>query len=360
MTVIGVAGCTALIVAAMGLHRSINDVVDIQFGEIFTNDTVIALDEDKENLDSLKRKIYSDSRFDTVALCRQNLAEVMTGWGYFTDDTYIVVPENTEDYKKIVNLRERKSGDKIEFGDNGVILSEKLAKKLKVSPGDEIKVVDKDIKKVFTVDAICENYMYGYVFMSPEVYRNNFGIEPEYNMYMCKNAKNMECTEEELGEEYLKCEGVLGISFTKSGIKSFEDMIGSLNYVVLVMVICAAALAFVVLYNLTNINIAERKREISTLKVLGFKNSETSAYIYRENILLTLVGIAVGLVLGVVLLKFVIATVEIDMVMFGRKMYAGTFIIAAVLTALFAAIVNVVMHFRIKKIDMIESLKSIE
>lgn len=360
MTVIGVAGCTALIVAAMGLHRSINDVVTLQFGEIFTNDAVIALEKPAEPNSELDAKITSDERFSQVALCRQNLAEVMTGYGFFKDDTYIVVPESIEDYTQMVNLRERKSGEKIKFSSKGVILSEKLAKEMKVSVGDEVRITDKGIKCSFAVEGICENYLYGYAFMTPEVYRENFGIEPEYNMYMCKNAQAMEYSEDALGEEYLKEDGVLGISFIGSSIKSFEDMISSLNYVVIVMVVCAAALAFVVLYNLTNINIAERKREISTLKVLGFKNSETSAYIYRENILLTLVGIAVGLVLGVMLLRFVIVTVEIDMVMFGRKIYAGTFIIATVLTALFAAIVNIVMHFRIKKIDMVESLKSIE
>ena len=196
--------------------------------------------------------------------------------------------------------------------------------------------------------------------MSPELYVNSFGIEPEYNMYMCKNADNIEYDENELSTEYLEDDRVLGVSFVESSISSFEDMIESLNYVVIVMVICAGALAFVVLYNLTNINIAERKREISTLKVLGFKNSETSAYIYRENIVLTIVGTIVGLVLGIILLRFVISTVEIDMVMFGRKMYAQTFIIAAALTFVFSALVNAIMCFRIKKIDMIESLKSIE
>ena len=360
MTVIGVAGCTALIVAAMGLQKSINDVVDLQFSEIFTNDSVIAIEGSDKDKAELKDKIESDSRFESVALCRQNLISAMTGYGFFEDDTYIVVPENIGDYTEIVNLRDRKSGEKIEFSDNGVILSEKLAKKLNASVGDEVRVIDKEIKKSFTVDGICENYMYGYVFMSADVYKANFGIEPEYNMYMCKNAQDMGCSEEELAAEYIDTNGVLGMSFVESSIVSFEDMISSLNYVVLVMVVCAAALAFVVLYNLTNINVAERKREISTLKVLGFKNSETSAYIYRENILLTIVGIAVGLVLGVILLRFVVATVEIDMVMFGRKMYASTFIIAAVLTAVFAAVVNFVMHFRIKKIDMVESLKSIE
>lgn len=360
MTVIGIAGCTALIVAAMGLHRSINDVVTLQFDEIFTNDAVIALENPKGDNGTLEDKIASDERFQNVALCRQNMVEVMTGWGRFTDDTYIVVPENAEVYTEIVNLRERKSGEEVKLDSTGVVLSEKLAKKLRVSVGDEVRVLESGIKKSFTVSGICENYLYGYVFMSPELYVNSFGIEPEYNMYMCKNADNMKYDENELSTEYLEDDRVLGVSFVESSISSFEDMIESLNYVVIVMVICAGALAFVVLYNLTNINIAERKREISTLKVLGFKNSETSAYIYRENIVLTIVGTIVGLVLGIILLRFVISTVEIDMVMFGRKMYAQTFIIAAALTFVFSALVNVIMCFRIKKIDMIESLKSIE
>ncbi|MBR3972282.1 MAG: ABC transporter permease [Ruminococcus sp.] len=360
MTVIGIAGCTALIVAAMGLHRSINDVVTLQFSEIFTNDAVVALENPEGDNSALEDKILSDERFSKTVLCRQNLAEIMTGWGRFTDDTYIVVPENTEAYTEIVNLRDRKSGEEVELTTSGVVLSEKLAKKLRVSVGDEITVVDRGIKSTLAVSGICENYLYGYVFMTAEVYRDNFGIDPLYNMYMCQNSQTETYNEDELSEEYLAQEGVLGVSFIDSSIASFEDMIESLNYVVIVMVICAAALAFVVLYNLTNINIAERKREISTLKVLGFKNTETSAYIYRENIVLTIVGTIVGLLLGVLLLKFVINTVEIDMVMFGRKMYAQTFIIAAVLTMVFSALVNVIMCFRIKKIDMIESLKSIE
>ena len=360
MTVIGIAGCTALIVAAVGLHRSINDVVTLQFNDIFTNDAVIALENPEGDNSALNDKILSDERFSQTALCRQNMAEVMTGWGRFKDDTYIVVPENVEDYTQIVHLRDRKSGETIELSDSGVVLSEKLATKLKVSQGDSVQVIDRDIKRSFTVSGICENYLYGYVFMTPDVYRENFGTEPLYNMYMCVNAEDGSYNEDALGQEYLEEEGVLGVSFVNSNIASFKDMIGSLNYVVIVMVVCAAALAFVVLYNLTNINIAERKREISTIKVLGFKHNETAAYIYRENIVLTIVGTLVGLVLGVILLNFVITTVEIDMVMFGRNLYASTFIIAAVLTIVFSAVVNIIMCFRIKKIDMIESLKSIE
>lgn len=259
-----------------------------------------------------------------------------------------------------MDLHERTSGVPVEIGKNGVVLSEKLANNLKLSVGDTVKVEDKGVLAELTVEGICENYLYGYAYMSPQVYEQNFGSAPEYNMLMCNQTVSGEDANSRLGEDLLKENAVLGVSFVEDSTNTFHDMISSLDYVVLVMLVCAGALAFVVLYNLTNINIAERKREISTLKVLGFKNSETSAYIYRENLVLTLVGASAGLVLGIWFLKFVIKTVEMDMLMFGREMYFSSFALAFMLTVLFSVIVNLVMHLRIKKIDMIESLKSVE
>lgn len=359
MTVVGVAGCTALIVAALGLYGSINDVVDKQFGEVFEYDAVVALESDADGV-AVKEQILSDERMGEIALCRQTLATVQTSKIGFTDDTYICVPESIEDFSKIVNIKDRKSGDKIDFGTEGVILTEKLAKSLSVSVGDKVTVVDDNIKVVLPVEGICENYLYGYAYMSPQVYEKNFGAEAKYNLIMCTKTQGQTFDTEQIGTDYLNIEGVLGISFVSDSEESFNDMIGSLNYVVLVMLVCAGALAFVVLYNLTNINIAERKRELSTLKVLGFKNMENTAYIYRENVLMCVFGTLAGLVLGVWLLNFIIATVEIDMLMFGREIHFAVYLVAAVLTLLFAAIVNVIMHFRIKKIDMVESLKSVE
>lgn len=360
MTVIGVAGCTALIVAALGLYGSINDVVDKQFGEVFTYDAVVALEENADR-EAVKNQLESDERIDSTVMCRQALATVHTPEVSFTDDTYICVPENIEELNKVINLQNRTTSEKYEISPNGVILSEKLAKSLDVSVGDEVSVIDKGIKvRGFTVEGICENYLYGYVYMSPELYEKSFGSEPEYNVILCKKAQGVEFDSQKVGEDYLGTEGVLGITFVQDSVESFNEMIGSLNYVVLVMLVCAGALAFVVLYNLTNINIAERKREISTLKVLGFKNTETSAYIYRENLLLSIFGTAAGLLLGVWLLGFIIKTVEIDMLMFGRETHFMVYLISALLTLIFAAVVNIIMHFRIRKIDMVESLKSVE
>ncbi|MBQ4568583.1 MAG: ABC transporter permease [Ruminococcus sp.] len=359
MTVLGVAGCTALIVAAFGLYGSINDVIDKQFGKVFTYDAVAAVDSDTSEAE-FKEHFMSDSRIDSAVRCRQTLVAVnSTERGYY-DDTYICVPENMQEFEKMVHLQQRKGGDKIEIGTKGVVLSEKLARNMGVWVGDKVSVVEKGVKVRPEVVGICENYLYGYVYMSPELYAEYFGEAPEYNVVMFTKAEDADILSDAMAEEFLAKDFVRGISFVEDSIKAFSEMIGSLNYVVLVMLVCAGALAFVVLYNLTNINIAERKREISTLKVLGFKDTETSAYIYRENLLLSLLGTGAGLVLGVWLLRFIISTVEIDMLMFGREIHFTVFIISAVLTLVFAAIVNIIMHFRIKKIDMVESMKSVE
>lgn len=360
MTVIGVAGCTALIVSAFGLYSSINDVMDKQFGEIFTYDVIIAADDSAEYNKKLKDKVFEDTRFEHTALCRQNLVTVKFGDEEVSSDTYLAVPENISDYTQIVNLRDRKTGEKVLFDNSGVIVSEKLAKTLGVKNGDTVLIEENGKEAEFKVSGICENYMYGYVFASPEIYSQAFEKEAEFDLFMCTAKENLPFDEDKVGSEYLDTEGVLGVSFISASVKSFDEMISSLNYVVLVMIISAAALAFVVLYNLTNINIAERKREISTLKVLGFRNGETSAYIYRENILLTLLGVGAGLVLGVWLLGYIITTVELDMVMFGRDIHASDFVLSALMTALFASLVNVIMHLRLKTIDMVESLKSVE
>ncbi len=360
MTVIGVAGCTALIVSAFGLYSSINDVMDKQFGEIFNYDVIIAADDSAEYNKELKEKVFSDSRFEYTALCRQTLINAKSGEKEVSSDVYLAIPENVQDFTQIVNLRDRKSGEKIDFNSSGVVVSEKLAKTLGVKSGDKITLEENSKTAEFTVSGICENYLYGYVFVAPELYSQAFGKDAEFDLFMCTAKDTDTFDEDKVGSEYLDTEGVLGVSFISGSVQSFNDMISSLNYVVLVMIVSAAALAFVVLYNLTNINVAERKREISTLKVLGFKGGETSAYIYRENILLTLLGVIAGLVMGVWLLGYIIATVELDMVMFGRDIKAVTFVLSALLTCFFASLVNVIMHLRLKKIDMVESLKSVE
>ncbi|MGN0453156.1 MAG: FtsX-like permease family protein [Ruminococcus sp.] len=360
MTVIGVAGCTALIFAGLGLQKSINDIVHKQFEEIFVYDVMLVPANGDGDIESLRSALIDDSRIDSIALSRQALITVESEKEKVTDSTYIAVAEDIASYSEIVSLRDRKSQTPVELEEGCCVISEKLANTLDTAVGETVTVTDGDYSAELKVSGICENYVNGYVFVDTKTYENSFGVSPEYGMFMCRTAEDYTLSEDEIANDYMSRDDVLGITFSTTTVDTFSDMIQSLNYVVIVMIVSAAALAFVVLYNLTNINIAERKREISTLKVLGFKNTETSAYIYRENILLAAVGIMAGLLLGIWLLNFIINTVEVSMVMFGRGLHFESFLFASLLTLFFAAVVNMVMHIRIKKIDMVESLKSVE
>lgn len=242
-----------------------------------------------------------------------------------------------------------------------MILTEKMAKQLQVEVGDTIRIKD-DAKgeTEVKISSICENYMQHYLYMTPGLYEEVRGRVPEYNSiyFTMKEGKEQEL--EDVGESVLKEKGALSASYTKDIEAQLDDMLVSLNIVMVVLVISAGMLAFVVLYNLNNINITERKRELATLKVLGFYPGEVAQYVYRENVILTVLGAFAGMVLGKFLHQFVIVTVEIDSAMFGRNIDVSSFIYGFVITVGFSAFVNGVMYFKLKKINMVESLKSVE
>lgn len=226
---------------------------------------------------------------------------------------------------------------------------------------DEIYIkVEDDKKAKVKIAGITENYSFHYIYMSPHLYEKVFEKDVEFQKILAKTTGTDKAFEDKISKEILKYGDVSSINFITGISKSFKDMIGSLNYVVLVLIFSAGALAFVVLYNLTNINISERIREIATIKVLGFYDEEVSKYVYRENAILTIIGTAVGLVLGVFLHKFIILTGETEFIMFGRKIRFVSFVYSAILTIFFSLLVNFVMYFKLKKIDMVESLKSID
>lgn len=360
MTVIGVAGCTALILCAFGLHNSIGDIIDLQFEEIASYDAIVVPHDNAYDVETLVADITSDDRVDKSVLMRQIAVTVESDKTKVSEDVYISVPENTEDFEALINLRDRSSHKAIGMTDDGAVITEKLAKVLGVSAGDTVKVKEGDDTVEIRITDICENYVSGYLYMTRDFYIDAFDKDYQGNLMMMSFVDNSETAQNAFGTEYLDKDYVLGASFLSQSTGQFREMIQSLNLVIVAVLVCAAGLAFVVLYNLTNINIAERKRELSTLKVLGFRSLETSSYIYRENIILTVIGTVVGLFLGILLTNFVITTVEVDMVMFGRSIHVTSYILAALMTLVFAAFVNVIMHFRIKKIDMIESLKSVE
>ena len=360
MTVVGIAGCTALMLAAFGLYDSINDVVVLQFEELSNYNTIIVSDKEKtaEDIKELKDAVDDDPRFENTALLSQKVVSVSHKDNSVNSNVYLMVAQNSDDLQKIITLRERETGNSLSLSDEGVILTEKLAKTLSASVGDYVTIGEgSDTAKVV---GIAENYVYNYVYMSEKAYADMSAEQPLYSTIYA-NAKELDTQlEKEIGADYLKRDDTAAVSFTTTIVNDFKDMISSMNIVVLVMIISAGALAVVVLYNLTNINLAERNREIATIKVLGFNHKETSQFVYRENIILTVLGMAVGLVLGVLLWGFVVKTVEIDTVMFGKHIHLLSYIFASALTGGFALLVNFIMYFKIKSINMVESLKSIE
>ncbi len=362
MTVLGVAGCTALIVAAFGLLNSFDPLTKDQFESIYTYDAVAVPKNSgsAEELSYLTSAADSDKNIEAHMLCLQE--EVTAQFGSHTKDesTYLTVVQNPDELDKIISLHTRRNKEKLPLSDDGVLINEKLAVGFGIKTGDKILLSSDSGEAEVRVNGVFEQYLNNYIYMSPALYTSLYGKAPSYNMLDIKLADNSKEAEEKLSSELLKDSRIVAVTFITSSIEDFKNMLNSLNLVVLVMIICAAALAFVVLYNLTNINIAERVREIATFKVLGFNNRETSSFIYKENLVLTVLGICAGLILGVFLTGFIVQTIEIDNVMFGRSIYPTSFLFAAGLTLLFSLLVNAVMSFKIKSVDMVESLKSVE
>ena len=360
MTVLGIAGCTALIVAAYGLLDSFKPMTEKQFNDIYRYQAIIVPDVagNADELRDFTNIINADDNIADSLLVNQTAISVEKNDVVQNKSTNIVVPENLETFEDLVSLRTRVGNEPLQLTDNGVIITEKMATELGVDKGDTVFVEYDGDKAELKVTGITENYIYNYVYIAPQLFEKTFDNDLEFNCAFTKLAENAE--ENVVGEYYLEQDNVIAVIFLSSGVQEFNNMLDSMNTIVIVLIIFAGALAFVVLYNLTNINMEERIREIATIKVLGFYNKETAEYIYRENIILTILGAITGLVLGTILTRFVIVTVEVNNVMFGREIYFTTFLYATLFTFLFSALVNVFMYFKMKKIDMVESLKSIE
>ena len=361
MTVFGIAGCTALLVTGFGVKDSIRTIVDTQFGEIFKYNMTMKLNKDISLSDekALVTELQNDPRIQGVLSIHSENGKLSDD--DVTKDVNVFVPHSVADLDPFVSLRNRVTQEKVELPEYGVVLSEKVGKQLGVKVGDNLTIENADGKKAEAkVAGIVENYLFHYVYLSPTYYEELFNETPTFESILgVANDDTLEL-EEAVSSDYMNQAGVSGISWNSSIGSNFDNMIQNLNYVVLLMIISAGALAFVVLYNLTNVNISERMREIATIKVLGFYDKEVSAYIYRENIILTLIGTVVGLGLGILLHRYIMLTVELDNMMFGRQIAPLSFIYSAGLTILFAFVVNFAMYYKLKKIEMVESLKSVD
>ncbi|WP_270205465.1 MULTISPECIES: FtsX-like permease family protein [unclassified Coprococcus] len=362
MTIFGIGGCMALMVVGFGMKDCIYEIVSLQYEKVQFYDAATYMSDDisEENRQQLHDYLDQNADIKETIEARMQKTDVKSASGKKT--LYLMVPSDNEKIENFLSFHSRTNKDEVySLKKDEVILTEKMASLLNVKVGDELTIEDEDRgDQTVTVGAICENYMSHYLYLSPEKYEELYGVPAEYNtiIYSVKDGKDDQI--EKIGTKLLSMDGVLNVSYTSSIEGRLDDMLRSLNLVIVVLIVSAGMLAFVVLYNLNNINITERQRELATLKVLGFYDGEVASYVYRENILLTIIGSVVGMVLGNLLHRYIILTVEVEEAMFGRQIHWQSYLYSFLFTVAFSLFVNWVMFYKLKKIDMVESLKSVE
>ena len=360
MTVIGIGGCMGLMLVGFGLQDSITAIAKNQFVELFTYQAAVVVNsESKEQKDAVREQAEMfDGMGSTLEMFAQNV-ELTAGDESMS--AIMEVPQDPSVVDQFFTFRDRRSKESYEFPEDGIAISEKTAKMLGVSVGDTIKVGEENKEgREVTISIIIENYVEHYIFMAPSLYESVWQETPDYNQILMKYEDTSDRYEENLGQMMIEQDGVVGVTFVSDLEAEIDDMLQALNIVIVVLIVSAGLLAFVVLYNLNNINITERKRELATLKVLGFYDMEVAEYVYRENVILTILGILAGAGIGLALHQYIIHTVEVDMMMFGRTVFPRSYLFSGLLTLVFSLFVNYMMYYRLKKIDMIESLKSVE
>ena len=361
MTVIGISGCSALLVAGFGIQDSISEIVVLQYEELNPYDVSMNFSSDvtaSQREDALE-KLSADQNIDKAM-------GVAIYHGFYADSgedkgVDIYVPEDVTAYREFTKLRTRSGHEALTLGNDGAIMTEKLAKSKGISVGDTIAIDNGDgVKKDIKITGISENYVGHAIYMTPTYYKSIYHTTAKDTTLLGIMKDVNQQSEETLGNTFMKVDGIDSVTFYSGIASSFEDTISSLSFIVVVLIISAGMLAFVVLYNLTNVNISERLREIATIKVLGFYDKEVSAYVYRENIILSLIGALAGLILGIGLHAMIMSLAELDTVMFGRNIDTISFVYSVLITMGFSIIVNLVMYRKLQKIPMVESLKSVE
>lgn len=361
MTVIGVAGCTSLLIAGFGISDSLNAIITKQYEDIFHYDLMTVVTEE----DTLTQGAVQEYLFDNPSVFSDSLAvsiqstrqEIKNGEA----DVYLMIPKDLSSFGSFVDLHERVSRKATPLQEDGIIITEKLAKTLGIQAGDSITLQNEDEEKAsFTVTGVCEHYVSNYVYMSAATYEAGFQKAPVYNAALSKMPDDSQTVRDQVSAVLLDNDHVASLTFTADNVKQVLNMLNSIDAVVVLIIVCAAGLAFVVLYNLSNINVAERVKEIATIKVLGFYDREVDSYVNRESYALTGIGIFFGIFGGIALHKFVITTVEVDAVMFGRSLRPVSFLYAVLLTLLFSIIVSLVIGRSLKKVSMVESMKAPE
>ncbi|HEY2494090.1 MAG TPA: FtsX-like permease family protein [Paenibacillus sp.] len=359
MTVLGIAGCTALIVTGFGLSDSVRKIANTQFDEIIQYDLLIGLDE-TEHTDTPLNDFLNDA--EQVNRYTEVFSEIGSAKRNGENATAtIYVPKESTALQEVMILRERKSGDDIIFNDSSVIVTEMLANTLNIQTGDTFTLENADGEAAeFVLSGITENYVGSYLYINQADYASAFGGKLTYNTLMVQTSITDASQQDAALTKILTNDAVTSAVFMEQTKKSFDNLLSSINFVVVVLIMAAGALAIIVLYNLTNININERRKELATLRVLGFHNKEVAGYIFRETTILSIIGTLVGLLLGVLLHGFVIRTAETTDLMFGRNITITSFVLSAAVTLLFSFIVDLIMYQKLRKIEMVDSMKAID
>lgn len=356
-TVLGIAGCTSLILAGFGLKDSIKDVTDFQFNNIIKYDKLLMTNESINQID-IEKELLNDDKVENFT--NVNTQNIKVLFNDEEQEVTMITPDDFNSISKSISLIDLKTNNVIDnISDNSCIISEKTAKLLDIDVGDKISLLDNDNNKYdIKVSYIIKNYINQYLYINKNTYNNLFNNYKINSILI--SLKDEDKNSKEFDKKYISNGYALTIVDNDDMKNSMNDMLGSIDSIVAILIIAAASLAFVVLYNLSNINISERKREIATLKVLGFYPSEVDKYINRETVLLTILGIGIGLLFGSYLSHFIISTCEPDYIMFDRHVYTLSYFYSLFITIIFTIIVTIVTHFNLKKINMVTSLKNVE
>lgn len=362
MTIIGILGCTALILTGFGVKDSVKQIIPNQFENVFMYDMQISLKESltEEKRQEFKNKLTQNSEIKKAVSIYMTSETAVNGDN--EENVQIIVPENQDELDGIINIKDIKNKKQtIKLTENEICLTDKAAQLLGVKAGDTLILKDVDENEVnIKISNVVENYVSHYVYMTKETYKKLYNKDFKANVVFIQNVKLNDEEQDKLAKEIMNMSEVSGIVNMTSTMKSIDDMMNLLNYVVIVLIVSAGLLAFVVLYNLANVNISERIRELATIKVLGFYDKEVYDYIARETVILTIIGIALGLVAGYFLNYYLMGTCEINMLRFSKTIKPISYVYASLITIVFTLIVNIATYFALKKIDMIESLKSVE
>lgn len=361
MTIIGIMGCTALIVAGFGIRDSVSGIIPMQYEEISKYQINVTFKDGitRTNIQDGINKISSMEKIKDIKEFNIQSVEIVSKEN--NQSIQLMIPKDNDNLDNYIELRNKKTHEKYNLDDDGIIITEKLAKLLKIKKGDIIKIKNADDKEAeVKVSDITENYIMHYMYMSPELYNKIYNENPKYNVILGLTDNLNEEEEAEIGRTILLNKDISNVSFTSVLKNLFDEVMKNMNLVVWVLIVAAGLLAFVVLYNLANVNISERIRELATIKVLGFYDREVYKYLNRETIILTAIGTIIGLFAGYYLNMFILKTCELDMFTFKQTVKIQSYIYGVLITVVFSTIVNISTYIALKKIDMIESLKSVE